>query len=328
MKSASGSASERDRRAKYVQVRQASREAEQLLNISRELENFPLAVSSLARAFGLITSLAVHASGGKDGVAAPSRKGADDLCKLAGALPEQVALSEGEKASLRRLAAAADTLCRSPGHWSPAPTRWPAEVDGWAHTLHSWFGRIRRRLNGIYRAERRRSTLKRAAVILVGALLCGGAWAGISYLRDDGLRVTYYEGTEFAEPVHRSTETALNTDYGTAAPARGVPADGWSSRWEGYLVVPEDADYQFFSQSLDGLRLFIDGEPVIDNWTDHRYWKHSGAHGGRYLTAGRHRILVEHYDREGHAVLRVRWTGGPIPSNTIIQAPHIQKRSR
>jgi len=144
-------------------------------------------------------------------------------------------------------------------------------------------------------------------------------------LSADGIVVTYYDGIDFGKRVCSRNERLLLRNYGRGRPALFAPADRFSARWEGILVVPETDVYGFFSQSDDGLRLYIDGELLIDNWRK-QGWLLSGKHARKRLLAGRHRVVVEHFDDRGDAALRIRWKGGPIPPNTVIGVPYLRKR--
>ena len=140
-----------------------------------------------------------------------------------------------------------------------------------------------------------------------------------------GLVTTYYEGINFDRTICRRPEKALLKDYQKRRPALFVPRSRFSARWKGFLLAPETAEYSFYAQSDDGLRLFIDGHMLIDNWKDND-WFTSGKHGKMHLEKGLHPIIVEHYDRQGAAALRVRWTGGPIPDNTVIGGKYLLKK--
>ena len=140
-----------------------------------------------------------------------------------------------------------------------------------------------------------------------------------------GLRVTYYRGANFEARAARTVERDVSVDYQGRAPARGVPAQGFSARWEGWLDVPATASYKFYSQSDDGVRVFVDDVPVIDNWRE-TTWLRSGSHGQKELTRGRHRLRIEHFHLKGRAALRVLWAGGPIPPNTCLAAPYLRRR--
>lgn len=145
-----------------------------------------------------------------------------------------------------------------------------------------------------------------------------------SELLPGGLQVSYYRGIDFREKANRRTERAVCRDYGKARPAWNVSRYGYSSRWEGVLHVPKDADYEFYLQSKDGSRLYIDGESIVDRWQERR-WA-SGSHGRKFLGAGTHSIRLEHYSEDGESALRLRWCGGPIPPNTVLGVPYITKK--
>ncbi len=140
-----------------------------------------------------------------------------------------------------------------------------------------------------------------------------------------GCRVTYYQGLDFDNPAGSQAERELSKDYETNAPMAGVGADGWSARWQGVLHVPETADYGFTTQQDDGLRLYIDDELLIKNWRD-QVWEDSVLRTRCRLTKGKHRIVVEHYDRSGPASVRVKWVGGPISKLTVLGPPYLTRR--
>ena len=167
--------------------------------------------------------------------------------------------------------------------------------------------------------------LSQAGIVLVfGAIIyIGNALYGL--MSPNGLTVTYFKGRNFEEKICSRTEKSLCRDYGFKAPAWRVPKHNFSAIWEGILIVPETADYSFFCQSDDGLRIIIDGERIIDNWRD-QSWFASSVGVKKRLEAGDHKIAVEYYNSEGEAALRVKWCGGPVPPNTVLSAPYLRKR--
>jgi len=102
------------------------------------------------------------------------------------------------------------------------------------------------------------------------------------------------------------------------------PADDFSALWEGVLLAPKDDDYSFFAQSIGGLRLVIDDAVVIDDWDEHGWIP--GKHGHKKLTAGAHRIRIEYYHARGNAAMRLRWSGGGVPPNTVLGGEYLKKR--
>ena len=139
-----------------------------------------------------------------------------------------------------------------------------------------------------------------------------------------GLHATYYHGTEFEEQIMNRTEFRLERDLHRPDLPRRLPLELFSARWEGYLDVPQSATYRFFSQADDGIRVFLDDELLIDGWVRSE-WPASGRHAEMHLSKGRHPIRIEYYQATGVAALRLRWTGGPIPRNTVVGAPYLVK---
>lgn len=179
-----------------------------------------------------------------------------------------------------------------------------------------------------------RKAIAAALVLASASVLVFGGWADriadavatpVRIRAPGGLVVTYYEGTNFARAVCRRAEFRLFRDYNGRAPAPGLARDSFSARWEGWLLCPTDAEYEFYSQSDDGLRLLIDGEPVLDNWRRNN-WATSGCHGSRKLARGPHHLLLEFFSSGRSPALRVRWSGGGIPDNTTVGGPYLRKR--
>ena len=89
------------------------------------------------------------------------------------------------------------------------------------------------------------------------------------------------------------------------------------------MHVPEDADYGFFVQSDDGVRVYIDDKLLVDYWSNHGWIP--GKHAQAKLAKGPHAVRIEHYNNSGPAALRVKWTGGGIPDNTVLGTPYVTK---
>ena len=59
--------------------------------------------------------------------------------------------------------------------------------------------------------------------------------------------------------------------------------------------------------SDDGIRLWINGQLVINNWTDHAATSNTSA--GVALTAGvMYTITLEYYEKGGQATARLQWS--------------------
>ncbi|TFV61784.1 galactose oxidase, partial [Blastococcus sp. CT_GayMR20] len=101
----------------------------------------------------------------------------------------------------------------------------------------------------------------------------------------------------------------LNKDWALTAPATGIPADNWSARFTGSIDFPTATTYTFTAQADDGIRVYIDGTVLIDQWRD----QEATFTATRALTAGTHTVRVEFYDAYQEAVAKVSWVGAPPP---------------
>jgi hypothetical protein len=110
-------------------------------------------------------------------------------------------------------------------------------------------------------------------------------------------------------PVLSRCEFSINNDFGTGSPP-GLPADGFSARYEGRVNF-DAADYEFALTGDDGVRLWVDGDLVIDRWVNQGATTYRAT---RAMTAGVHNVRVEYYDASGRAVVRLAITKQVVPS--------------
>ncbi len=78
----------------------------------------------------------------------------------------------------------------------------------------------------------------------------------------------YWSNTTLAgPPVVTRTEPTPNHNWGEGAPeGTGLPADRFSARWQTTLTLPAGR-YAFTVRADDGVRLWVDGNQLINEWT-------------------------------------------------------------
>jgi hypothetical protein len=110
-------------------------------------------------------------------------------------------------------------------------------------------------------------------------------------------------------------DKTVNFSWGTAAPVAGIPADGFSVRWTGQLLPQYTETYTFRTTSDDGVRLWVNGQLLVDHWTDHGSAVDAGSIA---LTVGQKVDLrMEYYDHTGGAVAQLTWSSPSTPAQTI-----------
>lgn len=104
-------------------------------------------------------------------------------------------------------------------------------------------------------------------------------------------------------PTVEKCEDAVNFVWWTGSPDAAIPADSFSARWT-KTVSFGAGTYQFTTVSDDGIRVWVDGVLIIDNWTDHPDTINSATHT---LTAGSHTLKVEYFENWGAATAVLTW---------------------
>jgi hypothetical protein len=116
-------------------------------------------------------------------------------------------------------------------------------------------------------------------------------------------KAEYFANPDLAgEPELVRLHEALDFDWGYGTPFPELPADNFSIRWTTQQSF-EANRYTFNVTSDDGVRLYVDGELVLDNWQP----IHSSMSAARYLSAGEHTVVLEYSERTGAALVRLNW---------------------
>ncbi|WP_456490005.1 PA14 domain-containing protein [Marinobacter nauticus] len=79
----------------------------------------------------------------------------------------------------------------------------------------------------------------------------------------------YFTGTEFDSFVYSQRDATVNFNWNSGSPSAELPRDRFSVRWQGWFTPPHNEgtrDYTFTTTTDDGVRLFLNGSTVIDQW--------------------------------------------------------------
>ena len=125
----------------------------------------------------------------------------------------------------------------------------------------------------------------------------------------------YYSGTDFESFVLSRQDFTVDFDWDTGSPAPSVPSDDFSVRWTGTLDPPTSETYTFFVTSDDGVRLWVDGSLVIDDWTTHSAQQFNAQVS---LTAGSPTdVTLEFFESSGEASCVFEWSSPTLPRQLV-----------
>jgi hypothetical protein len=109
------------------------------------------------------------------------------------------------------------------------------------------------------------------------------------------------------EPQHVRLDADVDFSWRDGAPADGLPADNFSVRWSGrFGPVPVDGTYQFRTMADDGVRLWIDGKKLIDDWRNH-VRPHANVATVNVKKGQTCAVRLEYYEAGGGARCRLAW---------------------
>jgi beta-glucosidase len=123
---------------------------------------------------------------------------------------------------------------------------------------------------------------------------------------EPGLKAEYFIGKDLTgQPKVTRIEQQINNIWDDKAPVAGLTSNNYSVRWTGQIEIPENGNCTFYTASDDGIRLYLNGKLVINNWSDHGTSLDSCSLN---LKKGQKVALkLEFYENGGSAVCQLGW---------------------
>jgi hypothetical protein len=130
-----------------------------------------------------------------------------------------------------------------------------------------------------------------------------------------GLTGRYFASQDLTGLVGTRVDASVHFDWMYGAPYAALSPDLFSVRWTGKVAARFSEAYTFFTRSDDGVRLWVDGKLVVNNWTDHAETENFGT---VTLTAGKPVDLVmEFYEIGGRALSTLSWSSRSQPKQVV-----------
>jgi hypothetical protein len=135
-----------------------------------------------------------------------------------------------------------------------------------------------------------------------------------------GLTASYYHNRDFRSLALTRIDKTVNFDWRLTSPDRKIYPSTFSVRWTGQIEPLYTETYTFYTSSDDGVRLWVNGQLMINNWTDHANTENTRTIA---LEAGRrYDIKMEYYEKFGAAVAKLLWSSpsqvkGVIPERQL-----------
>ena len=118
-------------------------------------------------------------------------------------------------------------------------------------------------------------------------------------------------------PVLTRTDATVDFDWGGGSPDASISSDHFSARWTGQVQPQFSETYTFYTNTDDGVRLWVDGKLLIDTWQDQGPTEWSGTID---LSAGhKYDLRMEYDENGGGAVAKLLWSSASRGKQIIPQ---------
>jgi len=106
------------------------------------------------------------------------------------------------------------------------------------------------------------------------------------------------------EPKAVGVDPNIDINWGSGGPP-GVGGDQFSIRWSGFIIPKETGTYTLETSNDDGVRLWVDGQLLVDEWYD-QVGKHPTP--VEFEAGEVYDFRMEYYENGGQAKAKLRWT--------------------
>jgi hypothetical protein len=121
----------------------------------------------------------------------------------------------------------------------------------------------------------------------------------------NGLVGEYYNNKDLTDLKFARRDDVVNAAWNNNSTDVRIQNETFSIRWTGQIQPLYSEAYTFCTLSDDGVRLWINGTKVIDNWTDHSTTENRGT---IVLTSGqKYDIRLEYYNNIGEGKIMLEW---------------------
>ncbi|HEX4793536.1 MAG TPA: LamG-like jellyroll fold domain-containing protein, partial [Humisphaera sp.] len=130
-----------------------------------------------------------------------------------------------------------------------------------------------------------------------------------------GLLADYYAAPTFSSYKLSRLDSSVNFNWSPTPPDPSVGPNNFSVRWVGSVQPLYTETYTFFVTAADGVRLWVDGQLIIDDFNDHAATQDSAAIA---LVGGqKYDIRLDYQDHADTPSVKLEWSS-PSQSRQVI----------
>ena len=139
-----------------------------------------------------------------------------------------------------------------------------------------------------------------------------------------GLNAEYFSNIKPQEnfpltPTSTTTTPTVDFNWAGGGPPN-ISNDNFKARFTGYIQTLDAGVYTFYVTADDGIRLWVDGQLLIDKWVDQGATEYSNTLN--LQGCKKYAIKIEYYENTGDAVCKLEWSG-PVIGRSIVPAAQL-----
>ncbi len=132
-----------------------------------------------------------------------------------------------------------------------------------------------------------------------------------------GLFGSYFDGLRdpSGTPTISEIDPLINFNWNGGSPAAGVGGNNWCAEWKGQIQAMTTGTYTIYSKSDDGVQVSVNGQLLIDNYTDHAP---TIDQGNIQLQSGQKvSIDIKFYQNQGGSLMQLYWSAPGLPQQLV-----------
>lgn len=134
-----------------------------------------------------------------------------------------------------------------------------------------------------------------------------------------GLLGEYFSTRFLTNLTAKRVDSMVSFDWGGSIPHPAIAANDFSVCWSGYVTPRYSEIYTFSVRTDDGVRLWVNDELLVDEWTDHGSTTYSGTTSTTLVAGQKYSIRMEFYEKGGDAVAWLGWESASQPRKAIYE---------
>ena len=154
-----------------------------------------------------------------------------------------------------------------------------------------------------------------ASFINSSAIGTGSGLLGKYWTNTTGVAFTNVTFTRL--PTLTRTDATVNFNWNNTGPAPAIGQTIFTTRWTGSVQPQFNETYTFYATADDGVRLWINGQLLVDGWVDQAATTYQGS---ITLKAQQlYNIRMDYYQNGGGAVATLAWSSPSTPQTILPQ---------